>query len=92
MLVGEIGIDRDLFLNDLQAWEIRLIHKGYIERHVKQLKRTRLLAFVTARSMGNNIKLEDIMTLPGDEDENELTYEEAMRMLNAAEEEIKKDS
>lgn len=42
--------------------------------------------------MGNSIKLEDIMTLPGDEDENELTYEEAMRMLNAAEEEIKKDS
>ena len=42
--------------------------------------------------MGNSIKLEDIMTLPGDEEETELTYEEAMRLLNAAEEEIKKDS
>ena len=69
-----------------------MIHKGYIERHVKQLRRTRLLAFVTARSMVNSIKFEDIMTLPGDEEETELTYEEAMRMLSAAEEEIKKDS
>ena len=42
--------------------------------------------------MGNSIKLEDIMTLPGDEEENEISHEEAMRMLKAAEEEIKKDS
>jgi hypothetical protein len=33
MLVGEIGIDRNTFFNQLRWWEVRAIISGYNRRH-----------------------------------------------------------
>jgi hypothetical protein len=52
MLVGEIGIDRNLFLYDLQYWEITLIIHGYFRRYHPSWEQARLIAHQVHYAMG----------------------------------------
>jgi hypothetical protein len=51
LLVGEIGIDRHVFLYDLQFWEIRRIVKGYRRRDILKYQLLRLCAYMSCFSM-----------------------------------------
>ena len=52
MLVGEIGIDRNTFLYDLQFWEIILIIRGYFKRLHPGWEQARLIAHQVHYAMG----------------------------------------
>lgn len=52
LLVGEIGIDRNLFLYDLQYWEIILIIRGYQRRYRANWEQARLIAHQVHYAMG----------------------------------------
>jgi hypothetical protein len=51
LLVGEIGIDRHVFLYDLQFWELRRIVKGYRRRDILKYQLLRLCAYMSCFSM-----------------------------------------
>lgn len=53
MFVGEIGINRYEFLNDLTFWEIRSIIRGYNERHHAGWEQARLVAYNAHYAMGS---------------------------------------
>jgi hypothetical protein len=50
--VGEIGIDRNLFLYDLQYWEIILITSGYFRRYHPAWEQARMIAHQVHYAMG----------------------------------------
>ena len=50
--MGEIGIDRNLFLYDLQYWEIILIVNGYRRRYRPSWEQARLIAHQVHYAMG----------------------------------------
>lgn len=52
MFVGEIGIDRDLFLYRLDYWELALIMRGYFRRHHPMYDAARLIAHQAHYCMG----------------------------------------
>lgn len=50
--MGEIGIDRNLFLYDLQYWEIILITSGYFRRYHPAWEQARMIAHQVHYAMG----------------------------------------
>lgn len=50
--MGEIGIDRNLFLYDLQYWEIILITSGYYRRYHPSWEQARMIAHQVHYAMG----------------------------------------
>lgn len=50
--MGEIGIDRNLFLYDLQYWEIILITSGYYRRYHPAWEQARMIAHQVHYAMG----------------------------------------
>ena len=73
MLVGEIGIDRHVFLYDLQFWEIRRIVKGYRRRDILKYQLLRLCAYMSCFSMrdAEGKKPEDWLALSFDNEDIE---------------------
>ncbi len=53
MLVGEIGIDRNTFFNDLRWWEVKAIIRGYNARHHHSWEQARLVAYNAHYCMGS---------------------------------------
>lgn len=53
MLVGEIGIDRNTFFNDLRWWEVKAIIRGYNSRHHHSWEQARLVAYNAHYCMGS---------------------------------------
>lgn len=53
MLVGEIGIDRNTFFNDLRWWEVKAIIRGYNARHHAGWEQARLVAYNAHYCMGS---------------------------------------
>jgi hypothetical protein len=53
MLVGEIGIDRNTFFNDLRWWEVKAIIRGYNARHHHGWEQARLIAYNAHYCMGS---------------------------------------
>ena len=50
--MGEIGIDRNIFLYDLQYWEIILITSGYYRRYHPSWEQARMIAHQVHYAMG----------------------------------------
>ena len=71
--MGEIGIDRHLFLYDLQFWEIRRIVKGYRRRDILKYQLLRLCAYMSCFSMrdAEGTKPEDWLPLSFDKEDFE---------------------
>lgn len=53
MFVGEIGISRHEFLNELKFWELRSIIRGYNARHHAGWEQARLIAYHARFAMGS---------------------------------------
>lgn len=53
MLVGEIGIDRNTFFNDLRWWEVKAIIRGYNARHHAGWEQARLVSYNAHYCMGS---------------------------------------
>lgn len=51
--MGEIGIPRMEFLNDLRLWEIRAIIRGYHKRQYPMWRAARFVAWTTAKAFGS---------------------------------------
>ena len=58
--MGEIGISRHEFLNELRFWEIRSIIRGYNARHHAGWEQARLVAYHSAFCMGSKNPIPDI--------------------------------
>lgn len=73
MLVGEIGINRHVFLYDLQFWEVRRIVKGYRRRDILKYQLLRLCAYTSCFSMrdAEDKKPEDWLPLSFDKEDIE---------------------
>lgn len=52
MLVGEIGIDRNVFLYELRYKEIILISRGYFNRQHPSWEQARFIGYQAAHCMG----------------------------------------
>lgn len=68
LFVGEIGIDRDVFLHQLAMWEIRSIVKGYRRRAsvVWDSSRWQTFVWLKARGVKEISKPEDLLNFPWD--------------------------
>lgn len=81
--MGEIGIDRNVFLYDLQYWEILLIARGYWHRYRPSWEQARMIAHQVHYAMGcpkgaSPKAPEEWLPLPWDRDEGPLDdYDEA---------------
>jgi hypothetical protein len=58
--VGEIGIPRHEFLNELKFWEIRSIIRGYNARHHSGWEQARLVAYHSRFCMGSKDPIPDV--------------------------------
>ena len=69
--MGEIGIDRHVFLYDLQFWEVRRIVKGYRRRDILKYQLLRLCAYMSCFSMrdAEGKKPEDWLPLSFDKED-----------------------
>lgn len=86
MLVGEIGIDRHVFLYELKLWELNAIVAGYRRRSHTMWEATRWQTFLILCALGaKSIHTpEDIQKFPweveDEDDGDEVTEEDVMAM------------
>lgn len=72
--MGEIGIDRDLFLYDLRLWEVRAIVRGYRRRERGMWEMVRWQTFCTMQTGMADLKkagingVRDLLTFPWEEE------------------------
>lgn len=100
LLVGEIGIDHNLFMYGLKQWQVIAIIKGYRKRQRPLWEAARLNAYFTMTSMADlrkaNINSDrDLIKFPWEQEANtqnlpsEAEVEEMRQMLQSMNERCK---
>jgi hypothetical protein len=87
--VGEIGIDRNTFFNQLRWWEVRAIISGYNRRHRDIWSATRWQTYNIMAAQVGGKELEkngisspnDLLTFPWEHETNRLPTEEEVEEL-----------
>ena len=71
MLVGEVGIDRNVFLFELPLWEINLIIKGHRRRYrdVWEAARWQSYIWLIARGAKGVRDIQDLIVFPWEKKE-----------------------
>ena len=82
LLVGEIGIDRNVFLFQLREWEIIAIIKGYRRRNREQWEMHRHVGMTICCALGAKLSsANEYLPLPWDNDNSTTITEEEAREL-----------
>ena len=82
--MGEIGIDRDRFLYDMEHWEIQAVIRGYRKRQRPIWEAARLNAFFVMMSMADLSQAgvnsdRDLITFPWEKEEGVLPDESQVK-------------